>query len=372
MLTDTYTFLYHTILYSVMNLVTAQINGMVEFVKDWIYRKLFYVMKIDSRNCDGIDKLYYAYKIAKIVDTEYENFQENNSSALLGDNFRIKYDNTTIWCITTRISGNNIDRPRSVASISSWRWKQNIVKKFIDQIFSMKNDISCNYYLKYGNYTQYASINSSLEPILPTNILYSVFADLDFFLDSKEWYKEKNIPYRRGYLFYGLPGTGKTSLIRYISTKYKLPIYIINRKTFENNDMMTITSQIQAPAVITIEDVDTLFTDRRSAYNITLSEVLNAIDGISSQRGNIVIMTTNHIENLEPSLIRSGRADMKIKFTYAREPEIKQAFLRFFPNEELEAEKYCASVKDKKMVMADVEKELMSIRNMLLPFHKTK
>lgn len=362
--TDPITFIYHTVLYSIMNLISGYINSGIALIKEWIYSRLFYTATVDNEKCPNFRKIFHAYKIAKVLDTDSYSVTEQSSSAL-GDKFRVKYNNRIIWCsITEKLHADK--RIHYTATISCWIWNKKTLLDFIFKIFSQKNDIVYSHYSHYGYFKEYNTINSHLEPILPVTILSSLFSDIDFFLNAKEWYEGKNIPYRKGYIFYGLPGTGKTTLIRYTATKYKLPIYIFNKETFLNDSCLKMIIQVVPPAIIVMEDIDVMFETSKNShkYNISLSDVLNAIDGISSQKGNIVIMTTNHIEKLAPSLIRSGRVDMKIKFTHAREPEIKRAFLRFFPDEELEAEKYYESVKEKKMVMADVEKELLYIQNL--------
>ena len=64
---------------------------------------------------------------------------------------------------------------------------------------------------------------------------------------------------------------------------------------------------------------------------LSFSGFLNALDGIRSQEGQILFMTTNHIEKLDPALLRPGRCDVQVKIDNASEKQIIEIFRRFFP-----------------------------------------
>jgi chaperone BCS1 len=66
---------------------------------------------------------------------------------------------------------------------------------------------------------------------------------------------------------------------------------------------------------------------------VTFSGLLNALDGVASQEGRVLFMTTNHIEKLDPALIRPGRCDVIVKFDLATADQARRMFLRFFPTE---------------------------------------
>lgn len=77
-------------------------------------------------------------------------------------------------------------------------------------------------------------------------------------------------------------------------------------------------------SIILLEDIDAIFVDRTSVQEnqsrgVTFSGLLNALDGVRSQEGRILIMTTNHREKLDPALMRPGRADCHIELNYASE-----------------------------------------------------
>lgn len=90
-------------------------------------------------------------------------------------------------------------------------------------------------------------------------------------------------------------------------------------------------------SVILLEDIDAIFVDRDSVQsaqtqgkNVTFSGLLNALDGVRSQEGRILMMTTNHREKLDPALLRPGRADMHVELNMASESQMKGLFRKFF------------------------------------------
>jgi len=69
----------------------------------------------------------------------------------------------------------------------------------------------------------------------------------------------------------------------------------------------------------------------RGGSGVTFSGLLNALDGVASQQGKIAVMTTNHIERLDPALIRPGRCDVVEEIPAASPEQIRRMFRRFFP-----------------------------------------
>ncbi|KAI5837398.1 BCS1 N terminal-domain-containing protein [Morchella snyderi] len=130
--------------------------------------------------------------------------------------------------------------------------------------------------------------------------------------DTRRWYADRGIPYRRGYLLHGPPGTGKSSLSFAVAGKFGLKIY-----TEETTSEGTETASKK-------EEPD------NSKKGISFSGLLNAIDGVASHEGRILILTTNHPEKLDPALIRPGRVDMKIHFTLAGKDAVGGLFERMF------------------------------------------
>jgi SpoVK/Ycf46/Vps4 family AAA+-type ATPase len=145
----------------------------------------------------------------------------------------------------------------------------------------------------------------------PPEVLNEITSDLEYWLDYKDWYIDKGIPWKRGTLLYGTPGTGKTSLVRAIGEKYDLPIVSFNIHSLTNNELMeewkkSIASH--SPCIFLIEDIDNIFHGREKAQadmmnkHVTFDCLLNVMDGSSKDDGYYLFMTTNKIDQLDSAL----------------------------------------------------------------------
>lgn len=198
--------------------------------------------------------------------------------------------------------------------------------------------------------------------VLDEAVKESLVTDMREYLhqNTRRWYSNRGIPYRRGYLFYGPPGTGKSSLSFAIAGYFKLKIYVVSLNSGSMNEetLGELFAELPKQCVVLLEDIDTagitksrkddddkpkpLFTDKGTpivmpdepkpgpAAKISLSALLNVLDGVASQEGRILIMTTNHIEKLDEALIRPGRVDMKVKFDLASTEMVTTIFRAIF------------------------------------------
>lgn len=137
--------------------------------------------------------------------------------------------------------------------------------------------------------------------------------DLQWFLDAEEQYARLGVPWHRGYLFYGPAGTGKTSLAKSLATKFALDCYYIPLSDLDQDtQLINMISNIPPRTLLLMEDIDILHAVKSrddDHKGLSLSALLNALDGVLTPHGLITIMTTNNKDAIDPALIRPGRAD---------------------------------------------------------------
>jgi chaperone BCS1 len=168
---------------------------------------------------------------------------------------------------------------------------------------------------------------------------------------TRRWYSNRGIPYRRGYLFHGPPGTGKTSLCFAVAGLFGLKIYVVglNARMLTEETLAGLFQHLPRHCIVLLEDIDSAgVTNNRTEEKdanvdlsdkakegsdsnkgikgISLSALLNIIDGVASSEGRILVMTTNHIEKLDSALLRPGRVDMTIGFDYTDAVIVKGLF----------------------------------------------
>ena len=187
--------------------------------------------------------------------------------------------------------------------------------------------------------------------------------DVGNFRKSKRRYARLGVPYHRGYLFYGPPGTGKTSLVSALAANFGLAIYAINLAIFNDRSLMDAVNQVSPNSVLLFEDIDcmksgnartplTLNTNDGShardekesvvdRNGVTLSGLLNVLDGFYAPTNVLFMMTTNRIEALDEALLRPGRIDYKLYLGRATDNQKIELYRRFFPEvSKFEAEEF--------------------------------
>ncbi|EGD95174.1 mitochondrial chaperone BCS1 [Trichophyton tonsurans CBS 112818] len=146
--------------------------------------------------------------------------------------------------------------------------------------------------------------------ILDAGVKERIVADVKDFFSSGAWYHDRGIPYRRGYLLHGPPGTGKSSFIQALAGELDYDIAVLN---------LTFSSRrVQSDE------------DGYRGANVTFSGLLNALDGVASAEERIIFLTTNHVDRLDEALVRPGRVDMTVRLGEATRYQVSQLWDRFY------------------------------------------
>jgi chaperone BCS1 len=215
----------------------------------------------------------------------------------------------------------------------------------------------------------------SLESVILNEALScSIIEDVRVFLGSKRWYGELGIPHRRGYLLHGPPGCGKTSFCQALAgvLQFDICMLSLNCRGLDDTELADLVRVAPLRSILMLEDVDAIFQrdddqtaskeSRKTSSSVTFSGLLNAIDGVVSQEGRLLIMTTNHIERLDPALLRPGRCDVKVLLSNASVDQLARMFVRFFPGEEDKARRFASLVPAGTVSLARIQSHLVEHR----------
>lgn len=166
---------------------------------------------------------------------------------------------------------------------------------------------------------------------------------IEYFLNNREEYLKHGKPWHEGFVLSGPPGTGKSYFVQQIASKFSLNISYFNLDAFPNNEtFIKAMLEVSFPSIILFEDIDcskishvraeagtkeaiteALDPNKKEGYEgVSLSTLLNVLDGLLAQEGQICVLTTNHIEKLDPALIRAGRFKINAIFEKLTGPEI--------------------------------------------------
>jgi chaperone BCS1 len=175
--------------------------------------------------------------------------------------------------------------------------------------------------------------------VLEKGVKETILGDVKAFVDSRTWYLDRGIPYRRGYLLHGPPGTGKSSFIQALAGELDFDIAILNvaERGITDDKLNHLLTLVPPRTIVLLEDADAAFVNRRqvdeqgySGPTVTFSGLLNALDGVASAEERIIFLTTNHVERLDEALIRPGRIDMSVRLGHATEDQIERLWERFY------------------------------------------
>lgn len=212
-----------------------------------------------------------------------------------------------------------------------------------------------------------------LRPIRPLHTVHmdkkikgDLVKDIEGYLKpaTRRFYTERGIPYRRGYLLYGPPGTGKTSLSLALAGRFGLELYIMHVPSLSGDaELERLFTELSPQCIVLLEDIDTAGMKRKSqdeaeraeterklrggtqSGHCTLSGLLNVLDGVASQEGRIVLMTSNAAADLDEALVRPGRIDIMIYMGHIDGDAAEEMFLRMYEpdkNEEPNPAETCA------------------------------
>lgn len=197
--------------------------------------------------------------------------------------------------------------------------------------------------------------------------------------ETELWYQKMGIPYHIGFLFAGPPGTGKSSLIMALLTELNLQgsIMSMSEAGLTDYSIRNLLKALPPRSALIIEDIDCAFSNRSNLDNmgdvgaskckVTMSGFLNAIDGITAPFGIIYLFTTNHIDLLDPAILRPGRIDHVVRMNAGDKNQIMQMFCRFFPSTTYVKEgiDYSRQYAD---AFGDYPVTMSEVQNHLLPF----
>jgi len=261
---------------------------------------------------------------------------------------------------TVYLKSNSIELSDKFINESVKYYKNNILKeKNISEkinIFSLVN----------GSWILFNKLKKrSIDTIyLPEQINIKILDLVKNFLNksTSDKYDKCGIPYKKNFMLYGKPGTGKTSIIISVASELNLNLYFLTfDKNLTDSNFLRIIKNIKENSILVLEDTNNLFSDKKNI--ISLISILNILDGIAYKYGLIIFITTNDIKFFDQALMRSGRIDHIFKFENIKIKESKKMIKNIisnFGNNNIEIKDFIDSISKYTFSPADLQNYLIN------------
>lgn len=191
----------------------------------------------------------------------------------------------------------------------------------------------------YGGWTSKPLPKRDLDGVfLPDGVKENIVNDLQTFIDNRDKYDIIGIPHHRGYLLYGPPGNGKSSLAAAMANHLGFHLYNMPLSTVKDDKMLVdLVNYVEENSILLLEDVDIFsnsVTREGNKDGPTLAGLLNVLDGVATPNGLITMVTTNYKEKLDDAFIRPGRLDYHLELSRPDSNQIERMFKHVY-NESL-------------------------------------
>lgn len=166
--------------------------------------------------------------------------------------------------------------------------------------------------------------------ILKPGQMDQILTHLRRFRDNAATYKKIGVPHRTGIMLYGPPGTGKSSTASAIANAMHMDLYYLSLKGMDDESLASMGTRIPPNSIVLLEDVDvctSVARDREETNSdtetVSMSALLNLLDGLQSPPGVAFIMTTNRLDVLDEAVLRPGRVDLTVELGYVDNMQLR-------------------------------------------------
>lgn len=246
------------------------------------------------------------------------------------------YNNRLMWLNKTKLDSSGSEHLKEEITLSVLGRKHDIFHKLLyDNTPEKKHNMLTLSVFKNNEWRVQTKIpKTGLATLALNEDTRNIFTqEFDYFINNENVYRKFNLPYKMTIALHGRSGSGKTSIIRALASDYNMNVCILPLTGMTDATLYDAITSSPKKSIIVIEDFDSSGAVNRrtnltgeanisglpdeevsAAFSmLTLSGILNTLDGIASLNGNIIFMTTNCIENVDPALLRAGRIDKIIE-----------------------------------------------------------
>lgn len=264
------------------------------------------------------------------ISVDYREDDDSSKKYKLSAGFGLHFfffKGSLMWFNMFEKEGNATSKVKTGLTIRKLGFSKKKIYDLMDTFNKKKEDTLDYYQYASDDWFNLCTLNERpIESIaMEESKKQEILSHIDKFIANEDWYRHRGLSYKLTFVLYGKPGTGKTSLLRAIATHYRRNVYSINLHEMTDNKFMSALQTVGKNSIVVIEDFDSSKSvrDREAVKKsddnsidletLTMSGILNALDGVNGLDDVIIFMTTNHIDKIDPAILRKGRTDHVIE-----------------------------------------------------------
>lgn len=322
------------------------LKNVPRFIWNWIVRNTTVTMNLNNAGWDGNVDAYNTFDMwfmmsgYKRFSRNFFMFRQYRDEMFAGESWKpyrmgigngthiFFYEGRFFWFHKGKLESSGSEKQKEEITIRTFGWNHKVFEDLVD-LFNKKktgDEAVSVHSFKGENWTEVGTIPHRDISTFCMNqqTKNEIIGKLQTFFDSREWYRSKGLTYKISFLFLGPPGTGKTTLAKLLGVHFKRDLYILDLSRQSNASLIDALSKIKPGSILLLEDVDQAGNAVRKRKNkeegslidafaemgqLTMSGMLNAFDGVVALDNIVVMMTSNHPEDLDDAIRRKSRID---------------------------------------------------------------
>lgn len=283
------------------------------------------------------------YNLSRTLSIENDDFSDGST---LGFGYGIHfffYNGRLFWLYKNKLDSSGSEHQKDEILLTTFGRSHEPFEKILSEFMPEPMNKIYSYSLEDDGYWSKNNVinKRSIDSIaMDEDFKKNIFDNINHFKSNREWFDNVGLPYKLTYLLHGKPGGGKTSLIKAIASEYEMNICVLNINAVTDRTIERAFALAPKNSIILIEDFDSSNAsknrdddnvDQKKGF-LSITGILNSLDGINSLDDVIIFLTTNHLDHIDSAIYRSGRVDYILEIEELNPDVIRNYVQNLYPD----------------------------------------